>query len=508
MSPGAGTRSASVGGVARGGAVNVIGSALSAVVGFALTVVITRALPQESAGVFFSTTSGFLVVVAVAQLGTNTGLVYFVSRTRALEQPQLVPEYLRTAAGPVLLGSLVLATGIFAAAPRIAAVISPDQVELATVAIRVLAPFVLAASVENLAVSATRGLGTMRPSAVITLVLRPLSQLLFVGAAVAVAGPGAAPAAWAAGYLLSAAVALRWARRLLGVGVLGPRGAARRDREFWRFTWPRGIMGVAQVAMQRLDIVLVGALAGAAPAAVYAAATRFVVAGQMGAQAVGLAAQPQFAHLLAVDEHEEAKSLYRVSTGWLVLMTWPLYLALAAFAGTMMRLFGTSYADGGRVVAVLAGAFMLGALFGMVDVLLVMSGRTTWTLVNSLVGLALLVGLDLWLVPRLGVLGAALGWAAAIVIRNLLGLIQVRLAMRLDPFGRTSFVAVAVTLVGVGAPLLAARAVLGDTVAGLAVGGTVGLVLYVGGALLMRDALNLPELVQALRSRRRGSRSA
>ena len=127
---------------------------------------------------------------------------------------------------------------------------------------------------------------------------------------------------------------------------------------------------------------------------------------------------------------------------------------------------------------------------------------------NSLVGLALLVGLDLWLVPRLGVLGAALGWAAAIVIRNLLGLVQVRLAMRLDPFGRTSFVAVAVTLVGVGAPLLAARAVLGDTVAGLAVGGTVGLVLYVGGALLMRDALNLPELVQALRSRRRGSRSA
>ena len=77
--------------VARGSVATLAGAAISAVVGFALTVVITRGLTKTEAGVFFSVTSLFLVVVSVGLLGTDLGLVYFLSRARALGSARLSP---------------------------------------------------------------------------------------------------------------------------------------------------------------------------------------------------------------------------------------------------------------------------------------------------------------------------------------------------------------------------------------------------------------------------------
>ena len=493
--------STSLGGMARGGVVNVLGTSAGAAMTFAVTVVITRGLDREVAGVFFATTSAFIILVAVTQLGTNTGLVYFGSRARALRQVELIPVYLRTASWPVLGWSALVAGALALSAPLLGPRLVPDQPDLAVAAVRLLAPFLVVAAVENLVVSATRGLGTMRPTALLTMVLRPLAQLVLVAVAQALGGHSDVVLAWGGGYLASACVGVLWLRRLHRRAGLPLTAPGRRHREFWRFTAPRAFLTVAQIAMQRLDIILVGVLAGAVPAAVYTAATRFVVAGQMGTQAVSLAAQPHFAHHLAIDDEAGVRRLYSVSNAWLVLLTWPLYVLIAVFAGTIMTVFGDGYQEGARVVLVLSGALMLASLLGMVEVVLEMSGRTTWTLVNTVIALAVQVGLDVWLIPRFGVFGAALGWAGAIVVRKVLALVQVMGAAGLRPLSLPSVLAASLAVVGVGAPALVARAVRDDVV-GLAVGGAVGAALFVGGAIALRRPLHLEDLVLALRSRR------
>lgn len=499
---GTSSASASVGGTARGGAINIVGSVVTALLTFGLTIAITRGLPREFAGVFFTATSAFLVVVGVAQLGTNTGLVYFIARTRVLGRADLVPAYVRSAAVPVLASTTLLVVLMWILAPAIAGLINPDQTEMSTTSIRMLAPFLWAAALENLAASATRGLGTMRPAAVTTLVLRPVAQLLLVLVAVQFVGYDTAVIGWGLGYVVSAPIAMWWSRRLLRTGIMGRR-VEPVGREFWRFTTPRALMTVAQIAMQRFDIVLVGALAGAAPAATYAAATRFVVAGQMGTQAVSLAAQPQFAEHLTGDDMRAASRLFRTSTAWLVLMTWPLYLVILVHAGLVMSVFGHGYADGAVIIVILASALMFSTALGMVDVVLMMSGRSMWTLINSLVGLGLQVGIDIWLIPSHGVLGAAVGWAVAIVIRNIVALIQVVVALKIHPFGAATLMSCGLALVTVAAPLVLGRMLLGDGIAGLLAGGITAVVAYAGGAYLMRHRLHIVEFMQSLRRRRR-----
>lgn len=493
--------SASVGGTARGGAVNLLGAVATAVMTFGLTLAITRGLPAEFAGVFFTATSAFLVVVGIAQLGTNTGLVYFIARTRTLGRLALVPAYLRTASVSVLVCTTALIVLLWVLAPAIAALINPDRVELSTVSLRMLALFLWPAALENLAASATRGLGTMRPAAVTTLVVRPVAQVVLVLIAVLTVGYEAAVIGWGMGYVISAIIAMWWSRRLLGTGVMGRR-VEPVSGEFWRFTAPRALMTIAQIAMQRLDIVLVGALAGAAPAATYAAATRFVVAGQMGTQSVSLAAQPRFTEHFASGDTAGASRLFRTSTAWLVLMTWPLYAVLLVHAGFVMKIFGEEYAQGAIIIIVLAAALMFSTALGMVDVVLMMSGRSMWTLINSLVGLGLQIGIDIWLIPTHGVLGAAIGWATAIVVRNVVALIQVFFALHIHPFGAATLMACGLVAVTAGVPLVAARLIWGEGIISFVGGGVVALAAYVASAYALRHPLHIMEFIHALRRRR------
>ena len=64
-----------------------------------------------------------------------------------------------------------------------------------------------------------------------------------------------------------------WLRRLLPDETSWREGeGAAEFGAFWSFTLPRGLAAIAQIALQRLDILLVAGMRGPAAAAVYTAA--------------------------------------------------------------------------------------------------------------------------------------------------------------------------------------------------------------------------------------------
>jgi O-antigen/teichoic acid export membrane protein len=483
---------------ARGSLANLAGAAVSAAATFALTVVVTRGISRPAAGVFFTATSLFLLATSVGQLGSGSGLVYFLSRCRARGTQGLVAAYLRAALRPVLVSGVAMGVATFVFAGPIAGWILPGHPEAATY-LRVLAVFVPLVGVENVALAASRGMGTMRANVVVEQVCRPLLQLALVAAAVAFSGVAGLGWAWAAGYAPAAAAAWWWWRRNRPRADRSAVAHPRLAGDFWRFTAPRSLASVAQQAMQRLDIVLVGALAGAVPAAVYAAATRFVVLGQMGRNAVSLAVQPQLAVSLARSDRSATNVLYQTSTAWLMAVTWPVYLVLTTFGGPLLHVFGSGYRTGATVLVLLALSMLVATFCGDVDVMLIMAGRTSWSLINVATAFGVNLGLDLWLIPTHGVLGAAVGWAVAIAVKNLSALIQVALVMRLHPFGRMTLAVACVSVAGYGVVPLLTRLALGPSAAALAVALVLGSFVYAGGLWTFRRVLRLAELRRAVR---------
>lgn len=446
-------------GVARGGALNLAGAVVGALAGFGLVAVVARSFDADSAGVLFSSTALFLVVVGLAVFGADTALNHFVLRFEELGRSADIAPLIRIARRPVMWSSSAVALVVLVAADPIADALGLDHPR-AGAALRVLALAVPFAAWAQLTLALTRALGRMRPTVVVDSILRSAAQVVAV-AVVGVLGGGLTwlTVAWAGPYvlaaLLAAPIATRYVRRRSRRWESGGSSDLPRLRaEYHRYAVPRGVARMSQIVIQRADVVIIAAVRGPAEAAVYTAATRFVVVGQMAAQAISNVLMPRLAQLLSRRDLTTVGAVFKVSTAWSIAVTWPVYAATAGLATGYLRIFGDGYggAEGIAVVVIMSIAMMFATAAGALDTVLLMSGRSVASLVNAGVSAVLNVGLCLALIPVVGIRGAAVAWASAVVVRNLLSYVQVRRDLGITPVSRVGATVATASLICFAGP--------------------------------------------------------
>lgn len=472
--------------LSRGSLVNLAGAGASSASTLLLVVLTARILAPADAGRVFALTSAFLIVAAVLRGGTATGVVLFVSR--AADPTGAVARRIgRRGVVPVL-----VASGALAALATAGAAPLGDLLGVSTGTVVVLAASLPAAAVLDTVLAVSRGHHDMVPTVAVDRVGRPALQLALTGLVALDPSVAGAVAAWCVPYVAAAAVAWAVTPALRDRRTPRVAGPPSETREFRGFVLARGAAAVIQICFARLDIVLVALLAGPREAAIYTAATRFVVVSQLVQQAVATAGEPALARTIARRELRAALSIYRTTTVWLLSLLWPVLLIAAVLAPEWLSVFGSTYRDGVVVVVVLTAAMLVATGVGMVETVLNMAGRSSTLLVNNVGALAVMVTLDLALVPSLGALGAALGWGAAIVVKNLVPLFQLQGTLPGLPFSRGWLLAAGLDLgLLVGLPL----------VGGLALGApgrwgglAVGLALLLPSYVVRRTDLRLDRL--------------
>lgn len=493
--------------VARGGVLNLAGAATSGGASLLLVVIVARGAGPKAAGAFFAAISIFLVGKSIANLGTQTGLVYFLTRLRVRRQPDQVGHLLAIALVPVLVIGVAAGLALVLSGGSIGGLVGDGGTAGLAGYARILGIFLPLAALSDSILGATRGYGSMRATVLADRIIRPLLQLLLVGLAAVAGRPDALGIAWVVPYALALVVGWAWLRRRRRIDH-GDEPTAHSGGtttgEFWRYTAPRALSAVSQVGLQRLDIILVAVMVGPREAAIYTAASRFLVAGQMANQAFGQAAQPQLGALTHADAHAGKKTIYQMSTAWLILGTWPFYLACAIFAPVVIAIFGEDYGSGAPVVTILCLSMLVATACGMVDSVLVMTGRTVWNLANTLITLGVNIALNVLLIPRFGIEGAAVAWAVALLVKNLLPLVQIAVSSRTHPFGSATLRALALVTSCFGLPLVLCRVLAGTTGPSFGIGVGTGLLLLALGCWHQRAALQLREL-DPRRLLRRGS---
>lgn len=498
--------------VARGSLLGLVGAAIAAAGGFALVVVVTRGVTTEQAGVFFAVTSLFLICEGVAAFGTGIGLARFLLRHEAAGRPGAIIATLRVAAAPVLIIASLLGTALFVGAEPISAVIGLG--DRGVVPLRVVGVVLPCAAVAELALAVPRAFGEFRSTVLIERTFRTGAQpLLAVGVLAAGGGLTALTAAWATAYVVTAGLAVAALRRTLrrhGLTLQWRRPAIASPvaGEFWRFTWLSGVNRIAQLGMQKLDIILVAALLSPTAAAVYTAATRFVPLGQLAVQAIQQVVQPRFTAILVHQDDATLRQVHQVTTTWSIVLAWPIYVGVAALAGTYLTIFGDRVADvDGAVTAVtvMAGAMLVVVASGPVDTLLLMSGHSGLSAGNALLVLVANVVLCLLLIPWWGIVGAAIAWASAALLRCGLGYVQVYRALGVRSFGPQVLRAALLVLGCVGAPLMVAGQWFEDA-RWLAVAIAAAATAYAWGLRRSRADLGLDHLLRAMVPRARGAR--
>ena len=120
-------------------------------------------------------------------------------------------------------------------------------------------------------------------------------------------------------------------------------------------------------------------------------------------------------------------------------------------------------------------------------------------------GLVVDIGLCLVLIPIWGITGAAVAWAASVVVRNAMTLVQVYRINRITPFSRAAAVVAVAAVACFAGPLLVVGAVGELTIATFLMAVTVGGVAYAGVLWVEREPLALSAFSSLLPAGRRRS---
>ena len=131
---------------------------------------------------------------------------------------------------------------------------------------------------------------------------------------------------------------------------------------------------------------------------------------------------------------------------------------------------------------------------GPVDIVLLMGGKSAWNLLNTVAAVVLNITLNVLLIPRLGITGAAVAWSVSILANNLAPLLQVRVFLGLHPLGRETIVAAAMSLFAFGLIPVIVRAWFASDLRGFSVAAIVGGVVYAAGLWRFRSTLSLHRL--------------
>lgn len=468
------------------------GAVATMVANFGTALIVARAGAAE-AGVFFAATALVTILGNTTGLGTMTGLVYHLPAVLHTSPRHLIA----VALGPVVAASGLATVALLAAAGPAASVIASERVDDVATMLAWLAPTIPAWALNLGLLGATRGLGSMTPTVAINQVFKPLAQLAAITVAVTLIGPSPAvlAVAWGAPVILTAIGSLGAVVAMGGfAGASSASGPTVTSREFWRYTRPRAVATGFQIALERVDVILVSALAGPAAAGIYGTITRYVTAGNFLVFSIGQSTAPAIRRAAAASRNGETARLLRLTTTWMVAVAWPYALVLATRPADMVALLNPDFGGGALPLAVLGLALLINAAAGPIDLALLMLGRSGSSLAVTAAALATDVVLVLVLVPPLGIVGAAIAWAAAIGVQNGAASILVRRTTGLwGPSGPAAIAATGAVVAIVPLGLLVPGG-LGGLVVTVAAGG------LIHGLWLLRsaDRLGLAALLRRL----------
>jgi O-antigen/teichoic acid export membrane protein len=159
---------------------------------------------------------------------------------------------------------------------------------------------------------------------------------------------------------------------------------------------------------------------------------------------------PMIADLANRKEFDLLQTTYQTATRWFLSLALPFFVGLALLAHPILSLFGPEFVAGSSTLAVLAAGQIIAVGVGSVGYLVAMSGHPQMIFWNRLAGLLLNIALTLLLLPRFGLLGAAIAQAIMIAFVNILALVEVRFLLKIQPYTK-SYAKPLIAISGAGA---------------------------------------------------------
>jgi O-antigen/teichoic acid export membrane protein len=420
--------------VARGGGYVFTGKLFMDAIRFVTAFVLARLLGADQYGMYSLTLSTLNIAMGLSLIGMDEALVRFVAVATGRRDKDAVWGTIQAGVGIAMFLSVVTGTALFGLSFLLADR-AFHNLSLAPL-LQLAAVFVPILTLSEVLGSVIKGFKRMDYSVIAQYFFQPLVRLVMI-ALLAFSGLSTvwAIATFGLADLLASGLLLWYLNREFHLSR--PLKEARRDvKGLLGFSIPMWLADLMVQFQSNIQALVLGTMNTITSVGIFSIASQITSVSGHFTSSINTSSKPVVAQLYDQHDMQQVNRIYQTANKWAVMVQLPISLVMILFPAALLSVFGESYTQGATALVILAVADLINVGTGMGGIILDMTGHTRIKLFNSILRLALYLGFDLLLIPKFGVVGAAIAVLIGEGTVNLLRMIEVYFLFKILPYNR------------------------------------------------------------------------
>ena len=313
-----------------------------------------------------------------------------------------------------------------------------QTLDRAVALLQVMAPVIPLMTMQVMWYAGLRGFKAFKWRVLATNILQPILQILLLGLVLVFFrnkdGITYVAAVLVISTMFNAVLNLYFLFRQVD-NVATPEPGQYEVREWLTFAMLNFLTTIMDTVLDSIDTILLAAFGiSDVQLGQYGAAMRLSNFIQMPLMSINNIFAPTIAELHSKGEMQKLETMFKIMGKWSITFSLPLFLVATLFAPYLVILPGAGFAPAWPLLIAFGVGAMINAATGAVGYMLLMTGYQKLSFLNSLVAVAVNIGLGIYLTPRYGAMGTAISTGLAICALNIMRLIQVRLLLKMHPY--------------------------------------------------------------------------
>ncbi len=423
--------------IAKGTVIIFTGTIIGLLLGFISMIVLIRFTTRGEYGVYSLSFTILSIFVVISTLGLGDGSTRYIAYFRGKGDQRNVGSVISSSMKIALIASVALATISFFVSDFISVNIFHIP-ELST-PLKIFSIVIPFSVLINVFIAIFRGFGRFDVKVYFHDVMRPVLFLLFLTAVVLFNLPfiGIFYA-----YILSITVTcvvfviyiLKKCTRSIGNNGVSKLMA----KKLLFFSVPLLAVSMLTMVMSWTDTLMLGYFKTPEVVGVYNAALPLASILATVTASIGFLYVPIISQLYSKNQMQEIERSYAISTKWCFIGTLPLFFIFFLFPETVLNLlFGSRYICAAIILQVLSLGFIFNSYFGLNYYTLITTGKSKFLMQCFLISAAINITLNIFLIPPLGAIGAAIASASSFAVIEVIMTTRLYISSGIHPFTKS-----------------------------------------------------------------------
>lgn len=192
--------------------------------------------------------------------------------------------------------------------------------------------------------------------------------------------------------------------------------------------------GIASIVVSNIDIIMLSSLAGLEDTGIYAIAFYIGSAITIPRKSIHQISSPLIASAFKAKDYNLIENIYRRSSLNQMIAGGFVFCGVIVNIDNLMDILPPEYTGGAVVIIVIALANIFDMATGLNGAIILNSKHYRFDLYSTLLLIGVTVVLNYLLIPEYGILGAAIGTGAAVILYNSLKVLYVWIRLSMQPF--------------------------------------------------------------------------